>query len=233
MANISPITANSTDWRDHLTWYTYETRFIRIIKWLGGLLFYPMATVECSGLAHIPATGPCVLASNHINNFDVIFLGLHLPRHPHFMAKIELYKNPLLAWAIRLGGSFPIHRGENDPWAIQQAGRVLEAGQMLCMFPEGTRSGPKAQLRRGKVGAVKLALEHHAFLVPTAILGTQNLRLGGRGTNRIKIQVGQPLDLVTLAGPPPYKYETLRELTGLLMQQIAAMLPPAHRGVYA
>lgn len=227
----SKITENS-DWRETLTWYTHETTFIRVIKAFGRLIFRPLAHAEIIGLENIPATGPCILASNHISNLDVFYLGLNLPRHPHFMAKIELYRNPVLAWAIRLGGSFPVNRAETDPWALQQAGRVLRAGQMLCMFPEGTRSGAKAQMRRGKVGAVKLALDYQAPIVPAAIIGTQNFSLAHWRTNRIRLEVGPPLDLVALAGSPPYAYETLRELTTLMMQQIAEMLPPANRGVY-
>ena len=158
--------------------------------------FAALAQVECVDFENIPARGPCILASNHINNLDVVYLGLYVPRHLHFMAKIELYRNPIFAWAIRLGGSFPVNRGENDTWALQQAGRVLTAGQMLCMFPEGTRSGAKAQMRRGKVGAVKLALEYQAPIIPMAIIGTQNFSLTQWRTNKIRIQAGQPLDMV-------------------------------------
>lgn len=222
----------STDWRDTVTWYTYETAFARTVKFLGRSVFYRLAQVECIDFENIPARGPCILASNHINNLDVVYLGLVVPRHLHFMAKIELYRNPIFGWAIRLGGSFPVNRGENDTWALQQAGRVLTAGQMLCMFPEGTRSGAKAQMRRGKVGAVKLALEYQAPIIPVAIIGTQNFSLTQWRRNKIRIQAGQPLDMIALAGSSTYQYETLRELTTTLMQQIAAMLPPANRGIY-
>jgi 1-acyl-sn-glycerol-3-phosphate acyltransferase len=173
-----------------------------------------------------------VVASNHVSNLDVCYLGLYLPRHPHFMAKVELYKNPVVAWGIRQCGSFPVHRGENDKWAMQQAGRVLTDGQLLCMFPEGTRSKGKAELKRGKVGAVKLALDYHVPLIPVAVSGTHNFRLRGWRGHKIRIQAGAPLDVVALAGSPPYQPDTLRELTAVLMQRIAAMLPPALRGVY-
>lgn len=225
-------TPESPDWRDTVTWYTHETAFARLVKFLGRSVFYRLAQVECIDLENIPARGPCILASNHINNLDVVYLGLVVPRHLHFMAKIELYRNPIFGGAIRLGGSFPVNRGENDTWALQQAGRVLTAGQMLCMFPEGTRSGAEAQMRRGKVGAVKLALEYQAPIIPVAIIGTQNFSLTQWRRNKIRIQAGQPLDMVTLAGSSTYQYETLRELTTTLMQQIAAMLPPANRGIY-
>ncbi|MCI0527171.1 MAG: 1-acyl-sn-glycerol-3-phosphate acyltransferase, partial [Nitrospira sp.] len=150
MANVSARSDQNDDWRDRLTWYTYETFVIRLIKTVGRPLVWPFLKIDCTGLENIPASGPCILASNHINDIDVISFGAVMLRHPHFMAKSELYKNPVFAWFIRQGGSFPVNRGESDAWALRQAGRVLEAGQMVCMFPEGTRAGAKAQLRRGK-----------------------------------------------------------------------------------
>lgn len=231
MANVSTLSEQNGDWRDRLTWYTHETFVIRLIKAIGRPIVWPFLKIECTGLDNIPASGSCILASNHINDLDVISIGAVMPRHPHFMAKSELYKNPVFAWFIRQGGSFPVNRGESDTWALRQAGRVLEAGQMVCMFPEGTRAGAKAQLRKGKVGAVKLALDYHAPVVPAAILGTQNFSWKKR--TLITLQVGQPLDFGPLAGPPPYEYHQLRDLTTILMQHIAAMLPPEHRGIYA
>lgn len=233
MDSVAPKTTDYVDWRDKLSWYTHETTFIRVIKRAGGIPFRLMAQVECLDFDNLPSQGPCILASNHINDFDAIYLGISLPRHPYFMAKIELYKNPLFGWAIRQGGAFPVMRGGRDAWAFKQAGRVLAAGQMLLMFPEGTRSGRQAQLKRGKMGAIKLALECKAPIVPAAIFGTQNFRLGLGRANKIRIQIGQPLDIATVAGSPPYQHQTLRELTTTLMREIAAMLPPAHRGVYA
>jgi 1-acyl-sn-glycerol-3-phosphate acyltransferase len=220
------------DWRDKLTWYTHKTAFAHLIIFGGGLIFHPLAQLELVGFEHIPATGACILAVNHFSNWDVVYMGLCSPRHPHFMAKVELYKNYLFGSAIRLCGAFPVYRGENDAWALRQAGRVLEAGQLLCMFPEGTRGKGKAQLRRGKVGAVRLALDYHVPLVPIAINGTQDFRFRGWKGNKIRIEAGQPLDLVALNGSSNYDHDTLRELTDVLMRQIAAMLPPANRGIY-
>lgn len=222
------------DWRDSMTWYTHETVVCRVIKFLGGLYFHTVADVECIGFENFPTAGPYILASNHISNMDVIYVGLHAPKHLYFMAKVELYKNPVFGWAIRMCGSFPVYRGESDAWALRQAGRVLEAGQVLCMFPEGTRSKGKAQMRRGKAGAVKLALDYQVPVVPVAVSGTEKFDVKkGRKSNKIRIEAGPPLDMVALAGSTNYDRDTLRQLTQVLMEQIAAMLPPAYRGVYA
>lgn len=217
------------DWRDSATWYTYETTFIRGIKFLVGSVMNRIARVERIGFEHLPSGGGCILASNHINDFDIIYMTTNLPRHPFFMAKKELFANPIFGAFIRLGGSFPVDRGAKDSWALAQAGRVLEAGRLLYIFPEGTRSRD-ALLKRGKIGAVKLALEHQVPIVPAAIWGTQSFRF--RPGHPIRLQLAEPLDVSALAGPPPYEYHTMRELTTLMMSKIAAMLPSTHRGVY-
>lgn len=222
----------STDWRNSTTWYTHDTPVFHLIKFSAGLVLPLFSRFECTGMEHIPTTGPFIMACNHLSNWDVLYLGVHVPRHPYYMAKVELFKNPVLGWFFRMGGTFPIYRGESDAWALQHSGRVLNDGQMLCMFPEGTRSKDAAQLRRGKSGAVKLALDYQAVIVPAAIVGTHNFRLRWRA-NRVRLQVGQPIDIAALAGPPPYERDTLRQLTTVVMQRIAEMLPPENRGVYA
>ncbi len=220
------------DWRDSVTWYTHETAFARLARFVARPLLLAAARVECVGMEKIPASGPCIVAANHISNLDVLYMGGLIPRFPHFMAKRELYRNPIFGWTIRMLGSFPVNRGEGDVWAIRQAGKVLEAGNVLFMFPEGTRSGRKAQLKKGKVGVVKLALEHQAPVVPAAISGTERFRLGWPRPH-LRMVFADPLDMVALAGPPPYTHQTLRDLTDLLMTTIARLLPPEYRGVYA
>jgi 1-acyl-sn-glycerol-3-phosphate acyltransferase len=222
-----------TDWRDNLTWYTsYETPFVRLAKRCVGPILYGMAPVECAGFEIFPVSGPCIVAANHFSSWDVPYMGLCLPRFPHFMAKKELYKNPVLGWMFRQLGSFPVTRGVGDTWAMTKAGQVLAAGQVLFLFPEGTRGHHKAEVKQGKSGVVKLALRYGAPVVPTAIWGTENFKIGWK-RNYLHICTGAPMDMVALAGPPPYNAETSRRLTALMMQKIAEMLPPEYRGAYA
>jgi len=222
-----------TDWRDNVTWYTGDTFVGKLARAILRPLFSAMDHTTIEGLDNIPVDGPCIVAANHFSLFDIITVGLVLPRLPHFMAKAELFKNPVLGWVIRKGGSFPVNRGEGDTWALEQAGRVLTGGSILFMFPEGTRGkGQKAKLKRGKVGVVKLALDYQVPVIPTAVLGTQDFKIGWK-QNNITIRFGEPLDVVALAGAPPYKHEVSRELTTVMMRQIAALLPPEYRGFYA
>ena len=230
MEPVAPTAPRANDWRDEHHWYTHVTPVPKLIKLVTKPALSLAMRVRVIDPANLP-DGPCILAANHINNFDVLLIGSYCPRYPFFMAKEELFQNRVLGWIFRLSGTFPVKRGRRDRWAMRQAGRVLAAGQMLTMFPEGTRSGHNAALRRGKPGTVSLALEHGVPIVPLAILGTQNINLG-RARPQITVQFGQPFDATARAGSPPHTPETIRELTRLLMQRIAAMLPPEHRGIY-
>lgn len=232
MRDAAEPTPDNVDWRDAVTWYTHQTWLARATKGVAIPLLFLLAQVDCQGRENVPAAGPCIITANHLHNFDIIFLGRYTPRFPHFMAKQELYRNPLFGWYIRQLGSFPVNRGESDKWALRQAGRVLADGQILFMFPEGTRSGRQARMKRGKVGAVKLALQHQVPLLPAAIWGTEKLQFTFTRASQVNIRYGPPLDLVALAGDPPYHHQTLRDLTDQVMRQIAALLPPQYRGVY-
>ncbi len=223
------VAVEKSDWRDNHKWYTHEVWLVRAVRPILRVLAELTVTVTCEGLENIPAAGPCIIASNHLSLWDVLLTGVYLPRHPFFMAKRELYRIPGLSYLIRQAGAFPVNRGERDVWALKQAERVLAAGQMLYIFPEGTRSGRKAQMGRGKVGAVLFALQHQVPLVPAALWGTQSLRPGFRNTNRVSIRVAPPLDVAAIAGPPPHSRAILRDLTMTLMEQISAMLPPEAR----
>jgi len=218
--------------RDSYRWYTHETLFIKLIKILARPTFQTFIKLTCKGLDNLPKTGPYIIVSNHISNYDPVFLTAYLPRHIHFMAKHTLYRNFALAWFIRMAGSFPVYRGKNDMWALQQAGRILEAGSVLIMFPEGTRSRNRASLKRGKLGAAKLCLQYQVPLLPVAISGTQAVTLDIRSRNPVHINVGQPLDVASVVSQPPYTHDDARLLTEASMAEIAALLPPENRGVY-
>ncbi len=129
-----------------------------------------------TGREHIPE-GKVILAANHRSFLDPFVIGTCLRRPIYFMAKKELFENRLIGWFLNCLGAFPVRRGESDEDSVATALALLERGQAVVIFPEGTRhrSGP---LHPPKRGVGRLALESGAPVVPIAITGTERARRG-------------------------------------------------------
>ncbi|MFQ5614797.1 MAG: lysophospholipid acyltransferase family protein, partial [Anaerolineae bacterium] len=214
--------AKGKDWRDSKTWYMHETLVLRVARVIVRSIVHRYARVEAEGFENLPG-GPCVLACNHLSNADVLYMATALPRHPYYMAKIELFQNPVMAWFYRKCGAFPVYRGENDGWVIEQAGKILAQGKMLAIFPEGRRSKTR-QLLPAKVGAVRLAARYKVPVVPMAIWGTEWLFKKGGPSSRartVHLAVGPPIDLIEVVSPP-YNYKSYQGLITVVMKAIAA-----------
>jgi 1-acyl-sn-glycerol-3-phosphate acyltransferase len=170
--------------------------FIGLISWPFVMGLYRL---RARGLEHLPEGG-FVLAANHTSNFDPWALGIPLlpGRQLRFMAKSELF-NPLLAPILRAGGAFKVRRGEGDIEAVRTAVELVKEGEIVVMFPEGTRRRKglrKKHVARAHTGAARIALGAGAPLVPAAIKGTDRLsRLGP-----LRVVYGEPLDLSDLEG---------------------------------
>jgi 1-acyl-sn-glycerol-3-phosphate acyltransferase len=155
--------------------------------------------LRARGLEHIPEGG-FVLAANHTSNFDPWPLGIpFLPkRQLRFMAKAELF-NPILAPILRAGGAFKVRRGEGDVEAMRTAAQLAREGEIVVMFPEGTRQRKglrKKREARPHTGAARIALAAGVPLVPAAIGGTDRLsRLGP-----LSVAYGEPIDVSDLDG---------------------------------
>ena len=176
--------------------------------------------LRARGIDNLPEGG-FVLAANHTSNFDPWPLGLPLfPRRQlRFMAKNELF-NPLLAPLLKAGGAFPVRRGEGDVEAIEQAVELVRAGEVVVMFPEGTRRKKglrKKHEARAHTGAARIALRTGAPLVPAAISGTDRLsRLAP-----LRVAYGTPVPLDDLAGSE--LKQASREATDRLMAEIGRL----------
>ncbi len=147
------------------------------------------------GREHIPAHGPAIIAANHRSFIDPWVIGTMARRPVYYVAKSELFANPVIARLITALGAFPVRRGEGDGEAIQTARQLLESGQLVLIFPEGTRTrpGPLGVPRRG---VARLALETGAPVIPLAIIGTDAVRRGLiLRPRRIRARAGLPLRL--------------------------------------
>ncbi len=144
------------------------------------------------GRQHVPEGG-VLLASNHRSFLDPFVIGCCVPRPIYFVAKQELFTIPLIGWVLNCLGAFPVRRGESDEQSTATALALLERGEAVVIFPEGTRhrSGPLQPPRRG-VG--RLALESGAPVVPVAVTGTERARTGILFRPvRVDIRCGRPL----------------------------------------
>jgi 1-acyl-sn-glycerol-3-phosphate acyltransferase len=173
--------------------------FIGAVSWPVVMGLYRL---RARGLEHLPEGG-FVLAANHTSNFDPWPLGLPLwPRRQlRFMAKSELF-NPMLTPLLRACGAFRVRRGESDVEAMRTAVDLVRSGEIVVMFPEGTRKRKglrKKHVARAHTGAARIAINAGAPLVPAAIAGTDRLlRLGP-----LRLAYGEPLDLSDLDGLEP------------------------------
>jgi 1-acyl-sn-glycerol-3-phosphate acyltransferase len=146
-----------------------------------------------TGLEHVPRSSGCVLAANHTSNLDPWPLGIPLfPRRwLRFMAKSELFVPPL-GWILHGGGAFRVYRGQADAEAVETAVELCRAGEIVVMFPEGTRRKKglrKKHVARPHTGAARIALLAGVPLVPAAIGGTDRLaRLGP-----LRVVYGEPI----------------------------------------
>jgi len=192
-----------------------------------------LCRVDDDQLDKVPSHGPLILVSNHINFSEVPLVLTHLrPRPVTGFAKAETWDNPAMAWLFDLWSAIPLRRGEPDLEAMRRALEVLQAGQILAVAPEGTRSG-SGRMGRGHPGIVLLAQRSGAPLLPLGFYGGENLR---RNLSRLRrtefhIVVGNPFRVEFPAGR--IDREVRQRITDEIMYQLAALLPPAYRGDYA
>jgi glycerol-3-phosphate dehydrogenase (NAD(P)+) len=173
---------------------------MRVVLKLAILAYF---RVRRLGREHIPSGG-VILAANHRSFLDPFVIGCCLPRPIYFVAKRELFKNPILGWILNCMGAFPVKRGESDEESVATALALLERGQAVVIFPEGTRirSGSLAEPKRG-VG--RLALESGAPVVPIAITGSEHARDGWKiKPARVHIRCGPPLTYPRVENPSPF-----------------------------
>jgi 1-acyl-sn-glycerol-3-phosphate acyltransferase len=196
------------------------------IRVLGQIFFAIVARVRLSGLENIPAAGPFIIASNHLSWFDVPLVPSYFSRPVIYMAKEEAFLGRI-GWLVRFMGAFPVKRGEADRQALRTADEQLKAGNIIVIFPEGTRSKTHT-MAQGHSGLGMIALRSGAPVLPVAVTGSEKLLKKFRP--RVTVTYGQPMTLK----PKGQKVtrEDVDDTTAQVMHRIAEMLPPEYRGVY-
>jgi cytidylate kinase len=191
----------------------------------------------------IPNTGPLILASNHASAADpvliTVFLTNRIDRPVNWLGKRELVEWPPTGWAFRAAAIHPVDREAADLEAFRTAMRILDAGQVLAIFPEGTRSRDGA-LQQVREGAGMLALRSGAQVLPVAVVESDLFwprgQLFPKVGKTMTVRYGRPIDVKAELGGrglPTRGREATEAATLLIMTRIAELLPPRQRGVYA
>ncbi len=188
-----------------------------IVRALFKILFAIGLRLRVEGTENIPKEGPLVIACNHLSLLDPPVLGTAASRKVHFMAKEELFV-PVLGTIYKILGAFPVRRGGADRAAIKHGIEILESGQVLAIFPEGTRS-KTGKLGKAQPGALMMASKAKATIVPACIIGTDYKRYG-RIWPKVTVRFGKPIPFPQDA---VVSKELLLELTDDMMHHIASL----------
>ena len=218
------------DWRAHGTAY-------ELVRVLTAPARRGLVRLRVQGAEHLPAEGPVILVANHVSFFDSILLMFGLPRPVAFIGKAEYTDNPITNWLFCGAGMIPVRR-ENPgdlPHVFDEVTEVLRRGEVIGVFPEGTRSRD-GLLHRGHVGAAHLALTTGTPIVPVGIIGTDRVLPTGarivRPFQQATIALGEPIGTMEL-GYTKSTNRARRELTDRFMAEIGRLCSERYVDTYA
>ena len=160
------------------------------------LLFHLLFRLRVSGVENVPAGG-AIIAPNHQSFFDIPLVAMVLALHgrrTYFMAKSELFRNPVFAWIIHNLLAFPVRRGAPDRMAIRYAIDRLKQGELVAIFPEGTRS-KTGQLKEAEAGLSLIAARAQEPIVPEGIKGTRQMFSREKILPTVEIHFGEPINV--------------------------------------
>ena len=189
------------------------------------------------GFEQLPASGPAILAPNHVSFLDSAFLMLHVPRNISFVGKAEYMDSWKTKYLFPMMGMIPIDRagGDKSQAALDTAERVLRRGELFGIFPEGTRSRDGV-LHKGRTGAARLALKVGCPIFPVGVIGTREIQPPDAKLPRIgmsaSIRIGRPIDVSRYAGRGD-DHLLLRSITDELMFEIRELTGQEYRNTYA
>jgi len=196
------------------------------------IIVFPIASWQVKGRENVPAQGPLLIVCNHLHLADPPIVAASIKLKAVFMAKEELFRHRWSRFWVQNFGAFPVRRRGADREALRQAERWLKQGVSLIMFPEGSRSR-QSQMQPALPGAALIASRMGVPILPVGITGTEKIKGPACWLHRprITVNIGPPFRLPPAAGKPTRA--ELDQLTDSIMGQVAGLLPPEYRGVYA
>ena len=216
------------------------TPLISTLTFGGRIFARGMTRIRIEGaIDEIPRDGPLIIAANHASNFDAPILGSwlmpKLGRRIHWLGKKELFDWPVVGWLAAHGGVHPVDRSAADVEAFRLAKRILDDGQVLFVFPEGTRS-PDGSLQEARDGVAVLAQRTGAPILPVGIGGSNAVWPRGQKLphpgGHVTVRVGRAFRLADELRAGTDRKAAKGLATELIMRRIAELLPPRQRGVY-
>ena len=211
-------------------------------KWTVGAFMSTAFRPHVQGVDQVPREGGAIIAANHLSVSDQLFLGAVVSRQLHFWAKAEYFslpgiKGPFMKLLMHGLGTIPVHRegGRAALHALDAAVPVLKSGELVGLFPEGTRS-PDGRLYRGRTGVARLAMEAGVPVVPVGIAGSDKIQPKGHTVPRISmrghdvtIKFGAPLDFSDRTDD----MSSMRAITDEIMSAIQKLSGQDYTGRYA
>ncbi len=207
--------------------------FARAVRATVGRVVLALYHTSFVGEEHIP-DGGAIIAGNHVSYLDPTLLWCGAPRHVHFMARSKLFQKGILGWGLPRLWAFPVRRGKPDRAAIARATELLSEGDLVGIFPEGTRvrhHGADAELGEGHGGVAFIAMRANAPVVPVGIAGTDRAWPPGRRLPRfpkVTIHYYEPVDPSDFAEGG--RKERVEAMTAEIMRRIAAARRDARGG---
>jgi 1-acyl-sn-glycerol-3-phosphate acyltransferase len=216
----------------------------KFVRWYGRMVFGAakvtaapvlrrLYNVRLEGVEAVPPNGPAIIAPNHLSLLDPFFITLVVPRFITFIGKAEYFDAWQTRMLMEMAGVIPVRREDPAQSSLDAGMKVLHGGNLLGIFPEGTRS-PDGRLYKGKTGAARMAVEVGCPILPTGLIGTMQVmpkdaKLPGLGP-RVTVKFGKPMSV-----PPEGKENgrVLRTFTDDLMQAISDLSGQEYRHRYA
>lgn len=206
-----------------------------------GPLLRAVYRTKVSGKENVPATGPVVIVGNHQSVIDSFFMPLYVSRRVNFLAKSDYFTGKgLKGWATRVFmnglGQIPIDRsgGRASEASLNTGLKVLGNGEVLALYPEGTRS-PDGRIYRGRTGVARMIVEAQCPVVPVAMVGSREMMPIGAKLPRIsplEIRFGEPLDFSRFAGMDGDRF-VLRSITDRIVDELRLLGGQEYSDVYA
>jgi 1-acyl-sn-glycerol-3-phosphate acyltransferase len=184
--------AHNYEWKPSTGWYRATRVFFSAV-------FHTFWPLKISGAENVPKEGAAIIVCNHLSMIDPFVIGYSAHRLVNFMAKQELFGVPFVGFWLRRLGAFPVDRSRRDPASLRTALTLLKSGELLGMFPEGTRSttGEMLELR---AGAARLASRTRTPIIPACVYNTNHALPPGKFLRpaRIGVRFGKPFELTEL-----------------------------------